>query len=48
MGAEAEGTGSTTGGAARIYLEQLPAYAPELNLDEGIWKAPKRVELRHL
>jgi transposase len=33
------------GGAARIWLEQLPAYAPELNPDEGIWNLLKRVEL---
>ena len=36
------------GGAARICLEQLPAYAPELNPDEGIWRYLKRVELRNL
>jgi hypothetical protein len=24
-------------GAARIWLDQLPAYAPELNPNEGIW-----------
>jgi transposase len=36
------------GGAARIWLEQLPAYAPELNPDEGIWNLLKRVELRNL
>jgi transposase len=36
------------GGAARIWLEQLPAYAPELNPDEGIWNYLKRVELRNL
>src|SRR5581483_9188041 len=34
------------GGAARIWLEQLPAYAPELNPDEGIWNCLKRVELQ--
>jgi len=33
------------GGAARIHLEQLPAYAPELNPDEGIWHYLKDVEL---
>ena len=25
------------GAAKRIHLEQLPAYAPGLNPDEGIW-----------
>ncbi len=36
------------GGAARIWLEQLPAYAPEMNPDEGIWNLLKRGELRNL
>jgi transposase len=36
------------GGAARLWLERLPAYAPELNPDEGIWNYLKRVELRNL
>lgn len=36
------------GAAARIHLERLPAYAPELNPDEGIWRYLKRVELRNL
>ena len=36
------------GGAARVHLEQLPAYAPELNPDEGIWNYLKRVELRNV
>src|SRR5215210_8109603 len=36
------------GGAARIYLEQLPAYAPELNPDEGIWGYLKQVALRNV
>ena len=35
------------GAAARIQLEQLPGYAPELNPDEGIWNYLKRVELRN-
>ena len=35
------------GGAARIRLEQLPAYAPELNPDEGIWRLLTRAELRN-
>ena len=33
------------GAAKRLHLEQLPAYAPELNPDEGIWNYLKRVEL---
>jgi transposase len=36
------------GGAARIHLEHFPAYAPEVNPDEGIWCYLKRVELRNL
>lgn len=36
------------GGAARIHLEQLPAYAPELNPEEGIWGYLKQVELRNV
>jgi DDE superfamily endonuclease len=28
-----------------VHLEQLPAYAPELNPDEGVWNYLKRVEL---
>jgi transposase len=36
------------GGAARIWLEPLPAYAPELNPDEGIWSHLKRLELRNV
>ena len=32
-------------GAARLWREQLPAYAPELNSDEGIGNRLKRVEL---
>lgn len=35
-----------TAGAARyIHLERLPAYAPELNPDEGVWNYLKRTEL---
>ncbi len=37
-----------SGAAARIHLERLPGYAPELNPDEGIWRYLKRVELRNL
>ena len=36
------------GAAARLHLELLPAYAPELNPDEGIWRYLKRVELRNV
>ena len=35
------------GAAARLRLEQLPGYAPDLNPDEGIWNLLKRVELRN-
>ena len=38
----------TQGAAARLQLEQLPGYAPELNPDEGIWHYLKQVELRNL
>jgi transposase len=36
------------GAAHRIHLERLPAYAPELNPDEGLWAHLKGVELRHV
>ena len=36
------------GSAARILLEQLPAYAPEIIPDEGIWNYLKGVELRNV
>lgn len=36
------------GGAKRIHLEQLPAYAPELNPQEGVWNLLKRVEMKNL
>jgi transposase len=32
----------------RVLLERLPAYAPEVNPDEGVWQYLKRVELRNL
>lgn len=32
----------------RLHLERLPAYAPELNPDEGIWQYLKNVELRNV
>ena len=38
----------SSGAAQRIHLERLPAYAPELNPDEGIWNYLKRVELRNV
>lgn len=38
----------TKGGAKRIHLEQLPAYAPELNPQEGVWNLLKRVELKNV
>jgi transposase len=36
------------GAAHRIHLEQLPAYAPELNPGEGLWQQLKGVELRNV
>jgi len=36
------------GAAQRLHLERLPAYAPELNPDEGIWQQLKGVEWRNL
>jgi transposase len=33
------------GAAKRLHLERLPAYAPELNPDEGVWNLLKRAEL---
>ncbi len=33
---------------SRIHLEQFPAYAPELNPDEGVWNYLKRVELKNV
>lgn len=35
------------GAAARIYLARLPAYAPDLNPDEGIWHYLKHVKLKN-
>ena len=32
----------------RVHMEQLPAYAPELNPDEGIWSHLKGTELRNV
>jgi transposase len=36
------------GAAKRIWLEQLPSYAPEWNPDEGIWQYLKAVELANV
>lgn len=36
------------GATQRLYLAQLPSYAPELNPDEGVWNHLKRVELKNL
>ena len=36
------------GAAARLQLEPLPGYAPDLNPDEGIWHYLKPIELRNL
>jgi hypothetical protein len=36
------------GGAARLYLAQLPTYPSELNPDEGIWQYLKCVELLNI
>jgi transposase len=36
------------GAAARLHLEQLPGYAPDLNPDEGIWHYLKYLELRNV
>jgi transposase len=35
------------GAAQRRHLERLPAYAPELNPDEGVWNLLKRGELKN-
>ena len=34
--------------AARLWLARLPAYAPDLNPDEGIWHYLKHVELKNV
>lgn len=36
------------GGAPGVQLEKLPAYAPDLNPDEGVWQHLKHVEMRNL
>lgn len=38
----------SNGAAARVHLERLPSYAPDLNPDEGIWRHLKYVELRNV
>jgi transposase len=35
------------GGAARIHLERLPAYAPDLNPAEAVWNLLKRKDLKN-
>lgn len=37
----------TAAAAARLHLERLPGYAPEINPDEGVWNLLKRVELKN-
>jgi transposase len=36
------------GWAGLIHIEEFPAYAPDLNPDEGVWRHLKHVELRNL
>jgi transposase len=36
------------GAAERMHVERLPAYAPELNPNEGLWGDLKGVELRNV
>jgi transposase len=36
------------GGAGFVYLEQFPAYAPDLNPDEQVWQHLKQVEMKNL
>lgn len=36
------------GAAQRLHLERLPAYAPDLNPDEGVWGYLKTVELANV
>lgn len=38
----------SAGGAKRVHLERLPASAPELNPQEGVWNLLKRRELKNL
>ena len=36
------------GAAKRLHLQRLPAYAPDLNPQEGVWNLLKRRELKNL
>jgi transposase len=45
---EAVKTFLAQGAAARLEMEQLPAYAPDLNPDEGVWNYLKHIELRNV
>ena len=36
------------GGGRFVHLEAMPAYAPDLNPDEGVWQHLKHVEMRNL
>jgi transposase len=36
------------GAAKQVQVERLPAYAPDLNPDEGVWNQLKYVELRNV
>lgn len=36
------------GGSRFVHLEKLPAYAPDLNPDEGVWQHLKHVEMRNV
>jgi transposase len=36
------------GGAKFVHLEKMPAYAPDLNPDEGVWHHLKNVEMKNL
>lgn len=38
----------SNGAAKQIHLERLPAYAPDLNPDEGVWNHLKYVELKNV
>jgi len=38
----------SNGAAKQIHLERLPAYAPDLNPDEGVWDYLKYVELKNV
>lgn len=45
---EAVRTFLAQGAAARLHLERLPGYAPDLNPVEGLWHYLKQVELRNV